>query len=89
MVIRRLLAEAGRAPKAGGMARATLSGAEAAAAIRSIRSPETYAGYGRAERFVSPGGQARDAAEPYAAAPLRLQDWTLEGSGRRQPEFRR
>ena len=62
------------------MARATTSGAEAAAAIRSIRSPETYIGYGRADRFVSPGGQARDAAKSYAAAPLRLNDWTLEGN---------
>ncbi len=60
--------------------RATTSGAEAAAAIRSIRSPETYIGYGRADRFVSPGGQARDAAKDYAAAPLRLNDWTLEGN---------
>ena len=52
----------------------------AAAAIRSIRSPETYIGYARADRFVSPGGQARDAAKSYAAAPLQLNDWGLEGN---------
>ena len=80
MVIRQLLAEAGRAPKAGGMARATAQGAEAAAAIGSIGSRETYVGYYRADRFVSPGGQARDVAKNYAAAPLQLNDWSLEGN---------
>lgn len=80
MVIRQLLAEAGRAPKAGGMAKATARGAEAAAAIGSIGSPETYIGYARADRFVSPGGQARDAAKAYGDAPLKLNDWSLEGN---------
>lgn len=80
MVIRQLLAEAGRAPKAGGMAKATARGAEAAAAIKSIRSPETYIGYERADRFVSPGGQSRDAAKAYSPYALQLNDWTLEGN---------
>jgi thiol-disulfide isomerase/thioredoxin len=80
MVIRRLLAEAGHAPRSGGMARATARGAEAAAALESIRSPETYVGYARADRFVSPGGQARDSARTYGTAPLRLNDWSLEGN---------
>ena len=80
MVIRQLLAEAGRAPKAGGMARATARGAETAAAIGSIDSPETYIGYARADRFVSPGGQARDTAKTYGAPPLKLNDWSLEGN---------
>jgi cytochrome c biogenesis protein CcdA/thiol-disulfide isomerase/thioredoxin len=79
MVIRRLLAEAGRAPRSGRMAKATARGAEAAAALGSIQSPETYVGYARADRFVSPGGQARDSAKTYGAAPLRLNDWSLEG----------
>jgi hypothetical protein len=56
------------------------SGAQAAAAIRDIRSPETYIGYARAENFVSPGGLSRDVAKTYAAAPLSLNDWALEGS---------
>ncbi len=79
-VIRQLLAEAGRAPKTARMAQGTTRGAEAAAAIASIRSPETYVGYWRADRFVSPGGQIRDAAKAYAAAPLKLNDWALEGN---------
>ena len=63
-VIRQLLAEAGRAPKDGAHgASAMTRGAEAAAAIASIKSPETYIGYWRAERFVSPGGLVRDAAQ--------------------------
>ena len=80
MVIRQLLAEAGRAPKSASMARGITRGAEIPAAIASIRSPETYIGYWRADRFVSPGGQARDAAKTYASATLALNDWALEGN---------
>jgi cytochrome c biogenesis protein CcdA/thiol-disulfide isomerase/thioredoxin len=80
MVIRQLLAEAGRAPKTGGMSAATTRGAEAGAAFTTLRSPETYIGYGRADRFVSPGGLAKDQAKTYATAPLSLNDWSLEGN---------
>jgi cytochrome c biogenesis protein CcdA/thiol-disulfide isomerase/thioredoxin len=80
MVIRQLLAEAGRAPKSVKMAQGLTRGAEIPAAIASIRSPETYIGYWRADRFVSPGGQARDAAKAYDPAPLELNDWALEGN---------
>jgi cytochrome c biogenesis protein CcdA len=81
-VIRQLLAEAGHAPKDVGMARANASGAEAAAAIADIQSPETYIGYARAERFVAPGGLLRDRPKNYAASPLKLNDWALEGAWR-------
>ena len=57
-VIRQLLAEAGHAPRDAAMAQASAAGAEAAAAMGEIKSPETYIGYARAERFVSPGGLA-------------------------------
>ena len=80
MVIRQLLAEAGRAPKSARMAQGITRGAEIPAAVASIRSPETYIGYWRADRFVSPGGQARDAAKTYGPAPLELNDWALEGN---------
>ena len=80
MVIRQLLAEAGRAPKAARMSRGMTRGAEIPAEIASIRSPETYVGYWRSDRFVSPGGQARDAAKAYAPAALKLNDWSLEGN---------
>jgi cytochrome c biogenesis protein CcdA/thiol-disulfide isomerase/thioredoxin len=77
-VIRQLLAEAGHAP-AGGMASATASGAQAAAAFGEIGSPETYIGYARADRFVSPGGLVQDKPKTYAPSPLQLNDWALEG----------
>jgi cytochrome c biogenesis protein CcdA/thiol-disulfide isomerase/thioredoxin len=78
-VIRQLLAEAGHAP-AGGMAEATASGAEAAAAFAEIGSPETYIGCYRADRFASPGGLLRDKPKTYAGAPLALNQWSLEGA---------
>lgn len=79
MAIRQLLAETGRAPSAAGLARARLSETEAGAAFAALKSPETYIGYGRADRFVSPGGLARDSARAYRPAPLKLNDWSLEG----------
>jgi cytochrome c biogenesis protein CcdA/thiol-disulfide isomerase/thioredoxin len=80
LAIRQLLAEAGHAPSMRGMAEAQARGAEAGAAIASLRSPETYIGYGRADRFVSPGGQLRDRPKTYAAPPhLSLNRWALEG----------
>ena len=79
MVIRQLLAEAGRAPKSGGMAKAAAKGAEEAAAFGALNSPETYIGFQRAERFMSPGGQIPNRPTTYAAAPLELNGWGLEG----------
>src|SRR3954452_15148549 len=77
-VIRQLLAEAGHAP-AGAKTGVSATGAEAAAAQKEIGSPETYIGYARADRFVSPGGLAHDQAKNYAAGPLSLNDWALAG----------
>jgi cytochrome c biogenesis protein CcdA/thiol-disulfide isomerase/thioredoxin len=79
-VIRQLLAEAGHAPAGQQVQPVIASGAEAAAAAREIGSPETYVGYARAERFVSPGGVLHDRAKTYAPAPLALNDWLLEGN---------
>jgi cytochrome c biogenesis protein CcdA/thiol-disulfide isomerase/thioredoxin len=79
-VIRQLLAEAGRAPKGGGMADAQpIRGAEAAAAVATLKSPETYIGYARADRFVSPGGLIQNRQSRYAGAALQLNNWSLEG----------
>jgi cytochrome c biogenesis protein CcdA/thiol-disulfide isomerase/thioredoxin len=78
-VIRQLLAGAGHAP-AGGMAEASASGAEAAAAFAEIGSPETYIGYYRADRFAAPGGLLRDKPKTYAGAPLALNQWSFEGT---------
>ena len=79
-VIRQLLAEAGRAPKTAAMSQAVARDAsEAAAAVGKINSPETYLGFARAERFVSPGGLIRGRSANYRSAPLKLNDWALEG----------
>ena len=78
-VIRQLLAEAGHAPSTG-MSQASATGAEAGAAFSEIGSPETYIGYYRADRFASPGGLLHDRAKTYSAAPLSLNQWSLEGS---------
>jgi cytochrome c biogenesis protein CcdA/thiol-disulfide isomerase/thioredoxin len=79
-VIRQLLAEAGHAPRDMTMAEANGTGAMASSTFSEIGSPETYIGYARAERFVSPGGLLHDLAKVYAAAPLKLNDWALEGT---------
>jgi cytochrome c biogenesis protein CcdA/thiol-disulfide isomerase/thioredoxin len=84
-VIRQLLAEAGHAPKDMTLAQASASGAEAAASGQ-VQSPETYVGYARADRFASPGGLQRDVAKAYASAPLKLNDWTLEGQWLDSPQ---
>ena len=77
-VIRQLLAEAGRAPK-DPMASAVARGAEVGAAAGSPRSPETYLGYSRGERFASPGGFRNDISTDYSVVPLLLNQWALEG----------
>ena len=55
-VIRQLLAEAGRAPGGQAMRAVEASGAQAAAAIRDIRSPETYIGYAARRISSRPAG---------------------------------
>jgi cytochrome c biogenesis protein CcdA/thiol-disulfide isomerase/thioredoxin len=78
-VIRQLLAESGRAPMTAAMARPVMAGAEAKAALDTLKSPETYVGYTRADRFASPGGLIHDRQTRYLPGPLELNDWALEG----------
>jgi cytochrome c biogenesis protein CcdA/thiol-disulfide isomerase/thioredoxin len=78
-VIRQLLTEAGHPPEGTPLANVQGQGAEAAAAMAELRSPETYVGYARAERFASPGGLVHDKAKDYAAAPLTLNQWSFAG----------
>jgi thiol-disulfide isomerase/thioredoxin len=55
-------------------------GIEADADWESLRTPETYLGYGRSERFASPGGVAFDKRGAYALPEsLRLNHWALAG----------
>lgn len=78
--IQRLLTEAGAASVPGGLVRADARGVEAGADWGSLETPETYLGYGRAERFASPGGLVPDAPRVYTApAELRLNQWGYAG----------
>jgi cytochrome c biogenesis protein CcdA/thiol-disulfide isomerase/thioredoxin len=79
-VIQQLLAEAGRVTVPGGVVSVQASGAQAASADADLQSPETYIGYQRAERFVSPGGQAEDKQKTYAGGRLRLNEWAMTGA---------
>src|SRR5207247_2055989 len=68
MRIRQLLAAAG---SGGGIDRASFSfearGPEVAADWSSLKSPETYVGHRRAEKFASPGGAAANTLKTEAA----------------------
>jgi cytochrome c biogenesis protein CcdA/thiol-disulfide isomerase/thioredoxin len=81
-VIQQLLKEAGAADVASDLVQVQAQGAEAAADMAQLASPETYVGYARAENFRSPGGFARDAVKTYGPAALQLNDWSLAGSWR-------
>jgi cytochrome c biogenesis protein CcdA/thiol-disulfide isomerase/thioredoxin len=78
-VIRQLLTEAGHPPAEAGLARVEAEGVGATAQRGTLRSPETYLGYVRAEHFASPGGLIHDESRAYAAAPLALNQWSLAG----------
>jgi thiol-disulfide isomerase/thioredoxin len=78
--IQQLLTEAGASGVAHELVSVDGRGAEAPADWASLRSPETYVGFGQAERFVPPGGVVRDGSHVYAAgARLRLNQWALSG----------
>jgi len=62
-------------------------GVQAAADEKNVGSPETYAGYERAQKFASPGDFARDQSKSYAApATLELNQWALTGNWRVEGE---
>jgi thiol-disulfide isomerase/thioredoxin len=78
--LQQLLTEAG----ASGVGRDLVSvdprGLEVAADPDSLRSPESYAGYGKSQNFASPGGAARNKSRVYAPpARLELNHWALAG----------
>ena len=80
MVIQQLLDEAGSGGVAHDLVSVDPRGLEVAANWASLRSPETYTGYGRAENFASPGGLQPGRSHVYTApAELRLNRWALSG----------
>jgi cytochrome c biogenesis protein CcdA/thiol-disulfide isomerase/thioredoxin len=73
-VIRQLLTEAGHPPGPAMASLAIKDAAQAGAAFGTLKSPETYLGTARRERFVTAG-------------PLQLNQWTLEGSWTPQKQY--
>jgi len=79
-VIQELLREIGAGGFDAGTVRISADGAEAPPSD-DVRSPETYVGYARAEKFASPERVARDAAKTYSVPPRpSLNQWGLGGS---------
>ncbi len=86
--LRKLLAEAGHDPSDVPLSPVIATGIEAEAAWGDLRSPESYVGYDKAVKFVSPGGLVRNAETSYMASPrLSLNQWDLEGRWVVGPEF--
>jgi len=86
-IIQTLLHEAGEKTVSSGVVSVKASGAEVASDAASVRSPETYIGYERAENFVSPGGAARDKPHSYAEGSPRLNEWGLLGDWTVKAEY--
>jgi thiol-disulfide isomerase/thioredoxin len=79
-IIQRLLREAGRDAISDDLVDVAPGGLEAQADWASLRSPETYLGYGLAQNFASPGGAELDGPRAYVAPDrLKLNHWSLSG----------
>jgi hypothetical protein len=80
IVIQLLLKGAGASDVSRKLVSVNARGVEAPPDWEEVRSPETYVGYARAERFASPGGASEGRPGEYQApAVLRLNDWALGG----------
>ena len=79
MVLQQLLVDAGAEPGTD-LVSPDAGGIEAAADWASLRTPETYTGYGRTEGFASPGGIRPDRPHVYAPPErLGMNKWALFG----------
>jgi thiol-disulfide isomerase/thioredoxin len=80
MIIQQLLADAGATGVAMDLVSVNPVGLEVAADYRTLRSPETYLGYGQATGMTSPDGLRADQPHDYPpAVGLRLNEWTPTG----------
>jgi thiol-disulfide isomerase/thioredoxin len=80
VIIQQLLMDAGTGGVDHGLVSVDARGAEAAADWGSLKSPETYVGYERAENFASPGGAGSNKSRVYATpVRLSLNHWALSG----------
>jgi thiol-disulfide isomerase/thioredoxin len=81
MVVQQLLADAGTKDIDPGLVDVEPTGLEVAADWRTLRTPETYVGYGQATGFASADTAAVDRPHAYAAnAALPLNSWDLSGT---------
>jgi thiol-disulfide isomerase/thioredoxin len=86
--LQQLLSEIADAPVTDAIEDVVGEGVQAAPDFASIRSPETYLGYGRAENFASPGGVREDLPAVYEApGRLSLNRWGLGGAWTLGREF--
>jgi thiol-disulfide isomerase/thioredoxin len=80
-VIQQLVAEAGSAAPGHELVSVDERGIEASADWTSLKSPETYTGYGHTRGFASPGGEHLGTPHTYTApAKLQLNEWALSGN---------
>ena len=63
------------------------TGIEAEADWAQLRTPETYLGYGRSERFASPGDLSLERRHCALPERLRLNQWALAGQWRVESEY--
>jgi thiol-disulfide isomerase/thioredoxin len=80
MVIQQLLLDAGANDFEQDLVAVDPQGLEVAADWQSVRSPETYTGYGQSTGFASEVVAAFDQPHVYALESLRLNQWALAGN---------
>ncbi len=80
-VIQQLLKEKNANLSVAGFVNVKGAGAEAAADLRDVQSPETYVGYERQQNYASPQEIADDMPARYSLPPrLNVNQWGLEGT---------
>jgi thiol-disulfide isomerase/thioredoxin len=80
-VIQQLLVEAGSSEFSREPVSVNASGAEVAADVRNLRSPETYVGFEKTQNFASPKGVAANRPHVYRFPELlELNSWALAGN---------
>ena len=81
MVLQQLLVEAGADDVVADLVSVDPVGPEVAADYQTLRSPETYLGYGQATGMASPGGLRADQPHDYAPpTSLGLNQWSPSGA---------
>ena len=79
-VLQQLLKEGNPTVQVSGMVQVNGAGAEAAADLTDVQSPETYVGYARQQSYSSPEPIKRDSQETYTApGRLNVNGWGLAG----------